>query len=70
MEKITQDGFAWQILDRNDAIQYFHDGKTIYALRDDESESQIVTRQELEDALDWDDVQIGLEIGFIKTSKI
>lgn len=70
MEKITQDGFAWQILDRNDAIQYFHDGKTIFALRDDESESQIVTRQDLEDALDWDDVQIGLEIGFIKTSKI
>jgi len=70
MEKITQDGFAWQILDRNDAIQYFHDGKTIFALRDDESESQIVTRQDLEDALDWDDVQIGVEIGFIKTSKI
>jgi len=70
MEKITQDGFAWQILDRNDAIQHFHDGKTIFVIRDDESESQIVTRQDLEDALDWDDVQIGVEIGFIKTSKI
>jgi hypothetical protein len=70
MEKLTQDGFAWQILDRNDAIQYFHDGKTIFALRDDDSESQIITRQDLEDALDWDDVQIGVEIGFIKTSKI
>jgi hypothetical protein len=69
MEKITQDGFAWQILDRNDAINYFHDGKTIYALYNDESESQIVTRQDLENALDYDDVQIGLEIGFIKTSK-
>jgi hypothetical protein len=69
MEKLTQDGFAWQIIDRNDAINYFHDGKTIYALYDDESESQIVTRQDLEDALHWDDVQIGVEIGFIKTSK-
>ena len=70
MEKITQDGFAWQILGYHDAIEHFHDGKTIYALYDDESESQTVTRQELEDALDWDDVQIGVEIGFIKTSKI
>jgi len=70
MKKITQDGFAWQIIDRNDAINYFHDGKTIYALYDDDSESQIITRQDLENALDWDDVQIGLEIGFIKTSKI
>jgi hypothetical protein len=70
MEKITQDGFAWKILSYHDAIQYFHDGKTIYALHNDESESQIVTRQDLENALDWDDVQIGVEIGFIKTSKI
>lgn len=70
MEKITQDGFAWQILSYHDAIQYFHDGKTIYALHDDESESQIVTRQDLEDALDDDSVLIGVEIGHIKTSKI
>jgi hypothetical protein len=70
MEKITQDGFAWKILSYHDAIQYFHDGKTIYALYDDESESQIETRQDLENALHWDDVQIGVEIGFIKTSKI
>jgi hypothetical protein len=69
MKKITQDGFAWQILDRTQAIEYFHDGKRIFALHDDESESQILTRQDLQDALDWDDVQIGLEIGFIKTSK-
>lgn len=69
MEKITQDGFAWQILDRTQAIEYFHEGKTIFALHDDESESQILTRQDLQDALDWNDVQIGLEIGFIKTSK-
>ena len=70
MEKITQDGFAWQILDRTQAIEHFHDGKTIFALHDDESESEITTRQELQDALDWDDVQIGLEIGFIKTNKV
>ncbi len=69
MEKITQDGFAWQILGYHDAIENFHDGKTIFALHDDESESQILTRQDLQDALDWDDVQIGVEIGFIKTSK-
>lgn len=69
MEKITQDGFAWQILSDTEAIEYFHDGMTIYALHNDESESQIVTRQYLQDALDWDDVQIGVEIGFIKTSK-
>ena len=70
MEKITQDGFAWQILGYHDAIEYFHDGKTIFALYDDESESQIVTRQDLQDALDDDSVQIGIELGFIKTSKI
>ena len=69
MEKITQDGFAWQILDRTQAIEYFHEGKTIFALHNDESESQILTRQDLQDALDWNDVQIGLEIGFIKTRK-
>ena len=69
MEKITQDGFAWQILGYHDAIEYFHDGKTIFALYSDESESQIVTRQDLQDALDDDSVQIGLELGFIKTSK-
>jgi len=70
MEKITQDGFVWQILDRTQAIEYFHEGKTIFALHDDESESQILTRQDLQDAMDWDDVQIGLEIGFIKTRKV
>jgi hypothetical protein len=70
MKKITQDGFAWQILDITQAIEYFHEGKTIFALHNDESESQILTRQDLQDALDWDDVQIGLEIGFIKTSKV
>lgn len=70
MEKITQDGFAWQILGYHDAIEYFHDGKTIFALYSDESESQIVTRQDLQDALDDDSVQIGIELGFIKTSKI
>jgi hypothetical protein len=69
MEKITQDGFAWQILDYIEAENYFHDGKTIFALRDDESESEIVTIQDLENAIDDDSVQIGLEIGFIKTSK-
>jgi hypothetical protein len=70
MEKITQDGFAWQILDRTQAIEKFHDGETLFALYNDDSESEITTRQELQDALDWDDVQIGLEIGFIKTSKV
>ena len=69
MEKITQDGFAWQILGYHDAIEYFHDGKTIFALYDDESESQILTRQDLQDALDDDSVQIGLELGYIKTCK-
>lgn len=69
MEKITQDGFAWRILGYHEAIEYFHDGKTIFALYNDESESQIVTRQDLQDALDWDNVQIGVEIGHIKTSK-
>lgn len=69
MEKITQDGFAWRILSRPEAIESFYDGKSLFALHDDESESQILTRQDLQDALDWDDVQIGLEIGFIKTSK-
>ena len=69
MKKITQDGFAWQILGYHEAIEKFHDGETLFALYNDESESEITTRQELQDALDWDGVQIGLEIGFIKTSK-
>ena len=69
MEKITQDGFVWRILGYHEAIEYFHNGETIFALHDDESESQIVTRQDLQDALDDDSVQIGLELGYIKTSK-
>lgn len=69
MEKITQDGFAWQILSRTEAIEYFHDDKELFILYPDDSEELIVTRQDLQDALDWDDVQIGVEIGFIKTSK-
>lgn len=69
MEKITQDGFAWQIINKNNAVKYFRYKKPIFALYDDESESQIVTRQDLQDALDDDSVQIGLELGFIKTSK-
>lgn len=69
MEKITQDGFAWRILSRPEAIEYFHDGKTIFALHDDESESLIEDTTDLYNALDWDDVQIGVEIGHIKTSK-
>ena len=70
MEKITQDGFAWQIINKNNAVKYFRYKKPIFALYDDESESQIVTIKDLENALKDDNVQIGLEIGFIKTSKI
>lgn len=69
MKKITQDGFAWRILSRTEAIEHFHDGKTIFALYDDDSESQIVTRQDLQDALDDDSAQIGVELGYIKTCK-
>lgn len=69
MEKITQDGFAWQILGYHEALEYFYNGEKLFALYDDESEAEIVTRQDLQDALDWDDVQIGVEIGHIKTSK-
>lgn len=69
MEKITQDGFAWQILGYHEAIEYFHDDKSIFALYDDDTESQILTRQDLENALDDDSVQIGLELGYIKTCK-
>ena len=69
MKKITQDGFAWQILSGNDAINAFRSGLTIFALYDDESESQIVTTDDLDLALTSDDVQIGLELGFIKTRK-
>lgn len=70
MKKVTQDGFAWQILDSNDAVNAFHDGLTIYALYNDDSESQIITIQDLDDALYDDQVEIGIEIGFIKTSKV
>lgn len=69
MEKITQDGFAWQILSKPEAIESFYDGKSLFALYDDESESQILTRKDLQDVLDLDDVQIGLELGYIKTCK-
>lgn len=69
MEKITQDGFAWQIINKNNAAKYFRYNTPIFALYDDESESQIVTIKDLENALKDDNVQIGLEIGFIKTSK-
>lgn len=70
MEKVTQDGFAWQIINSNDAVNAFHYGLTIYALYNDDSESQIITIQDLDDALYDDQVEIGIEIGFIKTSKV
>ena len=70
MKKITQDGFAWQILDSNDSVNAYHNGVPIYALYDDDSESQIITIKDLEDALYDDQVEIGIEIGFIKTSKV
>lgn len=70
MKKITQDGFAWYILSGNDAINAFRSGVTIFALHDDDTESQIVTTDDLDSALQSDDVQIGIEMGFIKTSKV
>jgi hypothetical protein len=70
MKKITQDGFAWQILDSNDAVNAYHNGVSIFSLYDDDSESQIITIKDLEDALYDDQVEIGIEIGLIKTSKV
>lgn len=70
MKKITQEGFAWQILDSNDAVNAYHNGVSIFALYDDDSESQIITIKDLEDALYDDQVEIGIEIGLIKTSKV
>jgi hypothetical protein len=70
VKKITQDGFAWYILSANDAINAFRSGVTIFALYDDDTESQIVTTDDLDSALQSDDIQIGIEMGFIKTRKI
>jgi hypothetical protein len=70
MKKITQEGFAWYILSGNDAINAFRSGVTIFALYDDDTESQILTTDDLDSALQSDDVQIGIEMGFIKTSKV
>jgi hypothetical protein len=68
MEKMTQDGFAWQILDYIEAENYFKDGKSIFALYDDESEALIEYDTDLNNAIDHG-VQIGYAIGFIKTPK-
>jgi hypothetical protein len=70
MKKITQEGFAWYILSGNDAINAFRSGVKIFALYDDDTESQIVTTDDLDSALQADDVQIGMEMGFIKTRKL
>jgi hypothetical protein len=70
MKKITQEGFAWYILSGNDAINAFRSGVKIFALHDDDTESQIVTTDDLDSALQADDVQIGMEMGFIKTRKL
>ena len=70
MEKITQDGFAWKILNSTDAVNAFYSGVTIFALYNDDTEAQIVTVKDLDDALYDDQVKIGIDIGFIKTSKV
>lgn len=69
MEKITQEGFAWQIISNDEAIKLFSQGKSLFALYDDESEALIEYDTDLDNAID-NNVQIGIEIGFIKTSKI
>ncbi len=68
MEKITQDGFAWKILGNDEARELFSQGKSLFALYDDESEALIEYDTDLDNAIDHN-VQIGYEIGFIKTSK-
>jgi hypothetical protein len=69
MGKITQDGFAWQILSNDEARELFSQCKSLFALYDDESEALIEYDTDLDNAIDHN-VQIGLEIGFIKTSKV
>jgi hypothetical protein len=61
MEKITQDGFVWKIVERHQAIDMLSQGKELYALYDDESEALIETLVDLYNALNNENIQIGYE---------
>jgi len=62
--KITKDGFVMLIV-TDSAKELFSSGALpIYELFD-ESESQILTREHLEKALEWGN-EIGVEVGFLQ----
>jgi hypothetical protein len=56
---MTSDGFVWEIVSRNEALDLFCMSKDIYHLHDDETES-LCTERDFES----DEFTYGIEIGF------
>lgn len=65
--KITKEGFVWRIVDAETAKELFHESSLpIFALYSDDSEAEIQTIEELEEAIKYH--QVGIEVGFIDSN--
>jgi hypothetical protein len=67
--KITvSDNFVWKVLTSEEAKDVMSNNAfSLYALHDDDSESLILDEEELEYYL-GSGVEVGIEVGFIKTT--
>lgn len=64
--KVTKDGFVWLIVDKFTAQAIWNNGnEDLYILYNDDSEGLIEDVEKLHQAID-DNLQIGLEVGFVK----
>lgn len=63
--KINEDGFVWKVINRNEAIDVLNTGVFfLYALHDDDSESEITTIEEMDLHIRRGGL-LGIEVGFI-----
>lgn len=63
----TEDGekFVWKVIDNRYAKMHWNEGLfALYALHDDDSESEIDNRKDLLDYIERG-VEIGIEVGFL-----
>lgn len=63
--KITEDGFVWKVLTKNEAKAVLDSGCfSLYALYEDDTEREITTYEELDTHLRHGEY-VGMEVGFI-----
>lgn len=63
--KITEDGFVWKTLSKEQAEKEFNDGALeLFVVRDDDSDGEITELEQVEEAFDHGQ-QIGIEVGHL-----